>query len=189
MNVSWTTSLSAVVLAAAIGCGSSQEDSSSNDFDAVAEMLEQQAEIDQANAEAKAAAEAQAAADAKAAAARKLAEEGASEIRTDDMVRGSRMTRGGALQTVLKSGIRGQQKLNMMTYDYALKLFEAENGRRPNSHEEFMEKIIRFNNITLEPLQEPYEYWYDADEGQLYKRVKPEAIEAANAEAEAAQPE
>lgn len=186
MNASLTKALAALsVSVAVVGCGGSDKGSSS-DFDAVSEMLEQQATVDAANAEAKAAAEAQAAADAKTAAARKLAEEGPSEIRTDDMVRGSKMTRGGSLQTILKSGIRGQQKLNMMTYDYALKLYEAEHGHRPDSHEEFMEKIIRFNNISLEPLQEPYEYWYSAEEGQLYKRVKPDAVEA---EAEAAQPE
>lgn len=189
MTASLTKSLAALAVAVSlIGCSGS-DNSSSSDFDAVSEMLEQQATVDKANATAKAAAETQAVADAKAAAAQKLAEEGPSEVRTDDMVRGSKMTRGGSLQTILKSGIRGQQKLNMMTYDYALKLYEAEHGHRPESHEEFMKKIIQFNSIQLEPLQEPYEYWYSAEEGQLYKRVKPDAIDAANAEADAAQPE
>jgi hypothetical protein len=45
--------------------------------------------------------------------------------------------------------------------DYALKLYQAENDRYPKDHKEFMEEIIKKNNITLPVLPHYQEYSYD----------------------------
>lgn len=175
----------AAVTAAVAGCDGSGGGASG--LDSMADKLNQQAVADAEAARQKAAADAQAAADAKRAQAAALADNAATTVAPEDMQRGSKLKSGGYLQTVLKGGIRAEQKLNLSTIQHALNLFHAEHGHYPKSHEEFMEKIIEFNGIVLEPLQEPYEYYYNAEDGQLYKVVKQEAVDAANAEADAAQ--
>lgn len=51
-----------------------------------------------------------------------------------------------------------------------MQLFEAINGRKPKSHEEFMEKIIRDGKVKLPELDEGMEYFYDAKQGELMVR-------------------
>jgi hypothetical protein len=58
--------------------------------------------------------------------------------------------------------------------DYALRLYEAENGRYPKDYNEFMEKIIKANNIRLPVLPGKMQYQYDEVNHQLIV-VKPEA--------------
>ncbi|QDV75024.1 hypothetical protein [Botrimarina mediterranea] len=171
------------------GCGGSSSSGGKSSLDAMAEKLNQGAVQEKQAAKEKVAADAQATADAKAAEAERLATQGGTEVTTDDMQRGSKMTRGGYLQTTLKGGIRAEQKLNLYTVQHAMNLYYGEHGNYPKSHEEFMEKIIDYNGIVLEPLQEPYEYYYNAEDGELYKVAKQEAVEAAQAEAAAAQAE
>ena len=43
----------------------------------------------------------------------------------------------------------------------ALNLFNASEGRNPESHEEFMEKIVEFNQIKLPELPQGHKYVYD----------------------------
>ena len=179
--------LSVVSLAGCGGSGSSSGQKSS--LDAMAEKLNQGAAKEKQAAKEKVAADAQSTADAKAAEAARLANQGGSEVRPEDMKRGSHMVHGGYLQTVLKGGIRAEQKLNLYTVEHAMNLYYGEHGHYPKSHEAFMKDIIEFNSIELEPLQEPYEYYYNAEDGELYKVAKQEAVDAANAEAAAAQAE
>ena len=49
----------------------------------------------------------------------------------------------------------------------AMKLFKATEDRAPKSHEEFMEKIIKANNIHLPELPEGDRYRYDPKTEQL----------------------
>ncbi len=49
----------------------------------------------------------------------------------------------------------------------AVKLFKAMEDRAPNSHEEFMEKIVKANNIVLPVLPEGDQYRYDPASGEL----------------------
>ena len=49
----------------------------------------------------------------------------------------------------------------------ALRLYEAEKGHRPKTHKEFMEKIIKFNQIELPELPSGQEYIYDPEKGEL----------------------
>jgi hypothetical protein len=49
----------------------------------------------------------------------------------------------------------------------ALNLFKAQEGRPPKSNEEFMERIIKENNIALPKLPEKHRYIYDPKTEQL----------------------
>jgi hypothetical protein len=49
----------------------------------------------------------------------------------------------------------------------ALKMYEAVNGKLPTSHEEFMSKVLKENNITLPELPEGKSYVYDPENGEL----------------------
>jgi hypothetical protein len=49
----------------------------------------------------------------------------------------------------------------------AMQLFEAEKNRKPQSHDEFMEQIIKFNAIPLPRLPPDSRYIYDPETGEL----------------------
>jgi hypothetical protein len=49
----------------------------------------------------------------------------------------------------------------------ALALFNASEGRNPESHEEFMEKIVEFNKIELPQLPPGHKYVYDPARNEL----------------------
>lgn len=55
------------------------------------------------------------------------------------------------------------EKVSNIAVDQALGLFYAEQGRYPASHEEFMEKIIKANNIQLPVLPYKGQYQYDVE--------------------------
>jgi hypothetical protein len=67
----------------------------------------------------------------------------------------------------LSARIRIEERVILDNVSYALKLFEAEHGRRPSSHEEFMQKIIQANSIQLPSLPEGQNYVYDPEQGEL----------------------
>jgi hypothetical protein len=50
---------------------------------------------------------------------------------------------------------------------HAMNLFKSVEGRTPKSHEEFMEKIVRANQIQLPKLPEGHRYVYDPKQEQL----------------------
>jgi hypothetical protein len=49
----------------------------------------------------------------------------------------------------------------------ALNLYQAEHGRFPRSHEEFMRDVIEFNRINLPELPPGQKYVYDPQSGEL----------------------
>ena len=73
----------------------------------------------------------------------------------------------GFLRTPAKALFTAKQKLAFMQVQQALNLYDAEHGYKPKSHEEFMEKIIDFNNIPLPELPEGQTYIWDAEAGEL----------------------
>lgn len=83
-------------------------------------------------------------------------------------VKGRTLTGKGYLQTVFRTKFQTEQRLEFMKIEHALNLFEAEHGRKPKSHEEFMEKIVTFNQIQLPRLPEGEKYVYDPADGELY---------------------
>ncbi|RMF40680.1 MAG: hypothetical protein D6753_11225 [Planctomycetota bacterium] len=50
----------------------------------------------------------------------------------------------------------------------ALQLFRATEGRWPNSHEEFMEKIVRANRLNLPELPPGMVYRFNVEKGELW---------------------
>jgi hypothetical protein len=48
-----------------------------------------------------------------------------------------------------------------------MQLYEATNGKKPTTHEEFMEQIIRANQIVLPELPAGQRYVYDPETGEL----------------------
>jgi len=73
----------------------------------------------------------------------------------------------------LTAMFRTQQRIVLQQIEGGKNFFRGEHGRLPNSHEEFMEKIIAANNIKLPQLPPNEEYFYDAADGELkVKRPK-----------------
>jgi hypothetical protein len=68
----------------------------------------------------------------------------------------------------------------------AMQLYEASNGRGPKSHDEFMNKIIRDNNIVLPELPEGAEYQYHPESKELW--VHPKATTDNNASSHSSSP-
>lgn len=51
---------------------------------------------------------------------------------------------------------------------HALQLFQATEGRMPKTHEEFMEKIVQFNQLTLPELPAGAVYHFNTELGELW---------------------
>ena len=184
LNKSFAAPLTAVLLAVA-GCGGGGGESSS-DLDEMASLLDETVEVQEAKEEADADAAARAEAEKLVAAADALEAEGLTEISHTDMQRGRKLDGGGYLSTTLRGGIAAEQKLGLATVEHATNLFYGLEGRFPKDHDEFMKKVVEFNQIKLEPLVEPYVYEYDPESNKLRKRPSQEAIDAARAKADAA---
>lgn len=62
------------------------------------------------------------------------------------------------------------EKLQFMAAQHALDLYKAQdpNGRGPQSHDDYMEKIVEFNRIELPVLPEGHQYVYDPEAGELF---------------------
>jgi hypothetical protein len=86
-----------------------------------------------------------------------------SKVRITDPILGGAQAYGPMLEQISKS-----------TIEHAVRLFEAENGRYPQNHEEFMEKIIKANNIALPVLPGGKKYQYDVAEHKLVVIDSPE---------------
>ncbi|TWT86923.1 hypothetical protein Mal64_37530 [Pseudobythopirellula maris] len=155
------------LLSGAPGCGSGDGGSSLSEMERLADEQEAR-DI----AAAKLAAEKKAEAEAAAEQRRKeeFANQDPSLVTTDDMKRGKDLKGGGYLTTVMRGRVVAEQRLNLDMVTHALNLYWASEGDYPKSHEEFMEKVIEFNQITLPELDGDYEYWYNPEDHQLYKR-------------------
>lgn len=79
-----------------------------------------------------------------------------SKIHATDPITAPVSAYGPMLEQISKTHIEG-----------ALRLFEASEGRYPNSHEEFMTAIIKANNIQLPVLPGGKQYQYDVENHKL----------------------
>lgn len=70
------------------------------------------------------------------------------------------------------------QQIAKLAINQALSLFNATNDRYPEDHEEFMEEIIKANNIQLPVLPGGRQYQYDVQNHEL---VVVEAVKAEQA--------
>jgi hypothetical protein len=69
---------------------------------------------------------------------------------------------------------------SILNIKHALDLYQAETGEFPKTYAEFMEKIIKANNIVLPTLPFYQEYGYDAPNHKLVIMEYPDRKEAAN---------
>ncbi len=68
-----------------------------------------------------------------------------------------------------KTLFRTQEKLVFeIQIPQALNLYKAEHGKGPQSHDEFMEKIIRRNSIKLPELPPGRHYQFDVEKQELW---------------------
>lgn len=65
---------------------------------------------------------------------------------------------------------RTQERLVLQQVEHAMNLYKAEHGRGPASHAEFMDQIIRANNLRLPQLPPNQEYVFDPRDGELKVR-------------------
>lgn len=78
----------------------------------------------------------------------------------------------GFLTTPVQVYFRSQEHVAFrIQVPHALQLFEAEHGRKPESHEEFWREIIEKNGIRLPQLPPGHRYVYDPQQGQLMVEV------------------
>ncbi|MFN0054022.1 MAG: hypothetical protein ACKV0T_17725 [Planctomycetales bacterium] len=67
------------------------------------------------------------------------------------------------------------ERVSMLAIDHAVNLFQATEGRYPKDYDEFMEKIIKANNIQLPVLPYGGKYQYDeTTHGLVIVRPRPE---------------
>ncbi len=59
------------------------------------------------------------------------------------------------------------EKLAGLNIDHALSLYQAEHGRYPKTHKEFMDKVIKRNGIKLPKLPGGAQYQYDVANHKL----------------------
>jgi hypothetical protein len=74
---------------------------------------------------------------------------------------------GSYLSAVGSARFRAEHQMTLHLVTHALNLYWGEHGYYPKSHEEFMVKIVKPNDIVLPELEEGYEYWYDASDHLL----------------------
>ena len=67
----------------------------------------------------------------------------------------------------ISAGFRAREMIVLQQIEQAMNLYKAEHGRGPDSNAEFMERIIRANNIKFPPLPPNQEFVYDPSDGQL----------------------
>ncbi len=60
-----------------------------------------------------------------------------------------------------------KQQLAQLNIEHSVELFHALEGRYPKDHEEFMQRVIRENNIRLPEPGKGFEYQYDVDRHEL----------------------
>ena len=94
-----------------------------------------------------------------------------------DAIQGRRSkAAGGYLGAVGNANFYARHQMVINSITEALALYNAEHGDWPKSHEEFMDKIIKFNNIQLPKLDDPVEYIFVPEDGAkgLQIRLKPD---------------
>ena len=74
---------------------------------------------------------------------------------------------GGVITEPIRQMFRAQQRIVFLNIQQNMRHFEALHDRKPESHEEFMEKIVKEANITLPELPAGQRYVYDPQRGEL----------------------
>ena len=77
---------------------------------------------------------------------------------------------GGMITEPLRQNFMIRNRIAFLTIENAMKMFKALNDRPPESHEEFMEKIIKENGVSLPDLRSGEDYFYDPEREELMIR-------------------
>ncbi len=89
------------------------------------------------------------------------------QFTANDPVRGRRSRSvGGYAGAVFGARFWAEHQMIINSVTHALNLYWATNGEYPQSHDEFMEKIVKFNQIQLPELMDDQEYFYDPAQKQ-----------------------
>lgn len=73
----------------------------------------------------------------------------------------------GIVTTPISVYFQAQERLIFLQVDQAMNLYQGEHGYKPKSEEEFMKKIVEFNQIRLPQLPPGSKYKYDPEKGEL----------------------
>ena len=73
----------------------------------------------------------------------------------------------GMVTTPISVYFQAQEQLIYLSVQHALQLYEATNGSKPKTEEEFMKQVIEFNQIKLPQLPPGHKYKYDPQKGEL----------------------
>ena len=88
-------------------------------------------------------------------------------------------THEGFVVTPVKALFSAKERIAFeIEVPHAIQLYKATEGQGPQSHEEFMEKIVVFNQIKLPKLPEGHTYIYDPMTEQLMVR-RPKSLQSA----------
>lgn len=87
-----------------------------------------------------------------------------------DARRGSSIAGGGIISEPVRQRFSVQHRIVFLNLERAEKLYQASEGRMPESHEEYMKEIVEQNDIELPELQPGWEYYYDARDKELKQR-------------------
>lgn len=74
---------------------------------------------------------------------------------------------GDILTTPVSVYWRAQERIIYDRVKHALDLYKAMSGHAPKTHEEFMEKVIKANQLKLPELPRGYKYVYDTKKEEL----------------------
>lgn len=74
---------------------------------------------------------------------------------------------GGVISEPIKQYFQVGDRMQLLNMTHAMNLYKAEHGRLPQTHDEFMDKIIKANSIALPELPEGERYVYDPQRGEL----------------------
>lgn len=74
---------------------------------------------------------------------------------------------GGYAGAVFGARFWAEHQMIINNINHALQLYNATHGNYPKTHDEFMEEIIKFNQIKLPELDEGIEYIYDPEDHTL----------------------
>ena len=73
----------------------------------------------------------------------------------------------GVVTTPISVYFQAQERVILLQVQHAIDLYEASNGQKPKTEEEFMKQIIEANQIKLPQLPAGSKYKYDPQKGEL----------------------
>jgi hypothetical protein len=74
---------------------------------------------------------------------------------------------GGIITEPIRQRFRLEDRIILLQVQNAMNLYNAEHGKYPASHEEFMKNIVQANGIKLPPLPPGQQYIYDVESHTL----------------------